>query len=108
MTPTRVEGSSRSITFHEEEQAIEGGCHTKPEPTMAEKSTHCAGMKQTGKETDQEHHDNEDMDPYSCFVMEEQPMKQAYDTDASNKADDDMEDYMCFVIEEHPSSLHHA
>jgi len=52
MTPDRVEGSSHSITFHEDEQAIEGGFHTKAEPAMAEMSIHYAGMKQTGKEMD--------------------------------------------------------
>lgn len=108
MTLARVEGSSHSITFHEEEQATKGGCHTKAEPAMAETSTHCAGMKQTREEMDQENHDDEDMDPYYCFVVEEQPAKRVDDTGVSKKADDDMEDYRCFVIKEHLSSLQHT
>lgn len=68
---------------------------------MVKKSTHCARMKQTGKAMDQDHHDDEDMDPYRYFTMEEQPAKQADDTEASKKEDVDMEDYRCFVVKEH-------
>jgi len=52
--PAKVAGSSNSITFHKEEQAIDGVCHTRVEPAMVKKSTHCAEMKQTGKEMDQD------------------------------------------------------
>ena len=50
---------------------------------------------------DQDQHDDEDMDPYRCFIVEEQPLKQADDMEATKKVDVDMEDYRCFIVEEH-------
>jgi len=69
-TEQATKGGHHSITI--EEQATKGAGHTSAKPAMIQKSSHSARMQQTGKETDQDQRDDEDMDPYRYFIEEEQ------------------------------------